>query len=38
MEDQTVLPVSRNRRESLKEALIRSMAGKASWEIQEDRL
>ncbi len=38
MEDQTVLPVSRNRRESLKGALIRSMAGKASWEIQEDRL
>ena len=38
MEDQTVLPVSRNRRETLKEALLRSMAGKAAWEIQEDRL
>ena len=32
MEDQTVLPVSRNRRETLKEALLRSMAGKAAWE------
>ena len=38
MEDQTVLPVSRNRQETLKEALLRSMAGKAAWEIQEDRL
>lgn len=38
MEDQTVLPVSRNRRETLKEALLRSMAGKAAWGIQEYRL
>ena len=31
MEDQAVLPVSRNRREALKEAIIHSMAGRAAW-------
>lgn len=36
MENHSVVPVSRNRRESLKEALIRSMAGKASWKTREE--
>lgn len=38
MEDQAVLPVSRNRREALKEAIIHSMAGRAAWKTKEEGL
>lgn len=38
MEDQAVLPVSRNRREALKEAIIHSMSGRAAWKTKEEGL